>query len=56
MLVPEVAIGIEEARKFLLVVTPDGTVQRKFVTFGQAVGQMRVVTDLPQTIASSSMG
>jgi RND family efflux transporter MFP subunit len=45
MLVPEVAIGTEQARKFLLVVAPDGTVQQKFVTFGQAVGQMRVVKD-----------
>ncbi len=45
MLVPEVAIGTEQARKFLLVVAADGTVQQKFPTFGQAVGQMRVVKD-----------
>jgi RND family efflux transporter MFP subunit len=45
MLVPEVAIGTEQARKFLLVVAPDGTVQQKFPTFGQAVGQLRVVKD-----------
>ena len=45
MLVPEVAIGTEQARKFLLVVGADGTVQQKFPTFGQAVGQMRVVKD-----------
>jgi RND family efflux transporter MFP subunit len=45
MLVPEVAIGTEQARKFLLVVAPDGTVQQRFVTFGQAVGQMRVVKE-----------
>jgi RND family efflux transporter MFP subunit len=45
MLVPEVAIGTEQARKFVLVVAPDGTVQQKFLTFGQAVGQMRVVKD-----------
>jgi RND family efflux transporter MFP subunit len=45
MLVPEVAIGTDQARKFLLVVAPDGTVQQKFVAFGQAVGQMRVVKD-----------
>ena len=45
LLVPEVAIGTEQARKFLLVVASDGTVQQKFVTFGQAVGQMRVVKD-----------
>jgi RND family efflux transporter MFP subunit len=43
LLVPEVAIGTEQARKFVLVVGPDGTVQQKFPTFGQAVGQMRVV-------------
>ena len=45
LLVPEVAIGTEQARKFLLVVAPDGTVQQKFVTFGQAVGSMRVVKE-----------
>lgn len=45
LLVPEVAIGTEQARKFLLVVAADGTVHQKFVTFGQAVGQMRVVKD-----------
>ncbi len=45
LLVPEVAIGTEQARKFLLVVAADGTVQQKFPTFGQAVGQMRVVKD-----------
>ena len=45
LLVPEVAIGTDQARKFLLVVAPDGTVKQKFVTFGQAVGQMRVVKD-----------
>jgi hypothetical protein len=43
MLVPEVAIGIEKARKFLPVVTPGGTVQQEFVAFSQAVGPMRVV-------------
>jgi hypothetical protein len=45
LLVPEVAIGTDQARKFLLAVAPDGTVKQKFVTFGQAVGQMRVVKD-----------
>jgi RND family efflux transporter MFP subunit len=45
MLVPEVAIGTEQARKFLFVVAPDGTVHQKFVTFGQAVGPLRVVKD-----------
>jgi RND family efflux transporter MFP subunit len=45
MLVPEVAIGTEQARKFLLVVGPDGTVQQKFPIFGQAVAQMRVVRE-----------
>jgi RND family efflux transporter MFP subunit len=45
LLVPEVAISTEQARKFLLVVAPDGTVSQKFVTFGQAVGPLRVVKD-----------
>jgi RND family efflux transporter MFP subunit len=45
LMVPDVAIGTEQARKFLLVVAPDGTVQQKFPTFGQAVGQLRVIKD-----------
>jgi RND family efflux transporter MFP subunit len=45
LLVPEVAIGTEQARKFLMVVAPDGTAKQKFVTFGQAVGNLRVVKD-----------
>ena len=45
LLVPEVAIGTEQARKFVFTVEPDGTVRQKFVTLGQQVGQLRVIKD-----------
>jgi RND family efflux transporter MFP subunit len=45
MLVPDAAIGTDQARKFVLVVDTDGTVHQKFVTLGQAIGPLRVVKD-----------
>jgi RND family efflux transporter MFP subunit len=45
MLVPEVAIGTDQVRKFVLVVESDGTVRQKYVTLGQMVGSLRVVKD-----------
>jgi RND family efflux transporter MFP subunit len=45
LLVPEVAIGTEQVRKFVYTVDADGTVRQKFVTLGQAVGPLRVVKD-----------
>jgi RND family efflux transporter MFP subunit len=45
MLVPDAAIGTDQARKFVLVVDADGTVHQKFVTLGQAIGPLRVVKD-----------
>jgi RND family efflux transporter MFP subunit len=35
LLLPDTAIGTEQARKFVLVVNPDNTVASKFVTLGQ---------------------
>ena len=35
LLVPDVAIGSEQARKFVLVVDGDNTAQHKYVTLGQ---------------------
>jgi RND family efflux transporter MFP subunit len=46
LLVPDVAIGSEQARKFVYVVGADGTVGQKYVTLGQLVGgKMRVVKE-----------
>ncbi len=43
VLVPEVAIGSDQARKFVLVVGADGAAQQKYVELGQAVGPLRVI-------------
>jgi RND family efflux transporter MFP subunit len=43
MLVPEVAIGSDQARKFVLVVNAEGAAQQKYVELGQAVGPLRVI-------------
>jgi RND family efflux transporter MFP subunit len=45
LLVPEVAIGTEQVRKYVLAVEADGTVKQKFVTLGQLVGPLRVIKD-----------
>ena len=43
LLVPEVAIGSDQARKFVLVVNAEGAAQQKYVELGQAVGPLRVI-------------
>lgn len=43
LLVPEVAIGSDQVRKFVLVVGSDNTAQQKYVELGQAVEQLRVI-------------
>ena len=45
LLVPDVAIGTEQVRKFVFVVAADGTVGQKFVTLGQLVGPLRVIKE-----------
>ncbi len=46
LLVPDVAISSEQARKFVYVVQPDGTAVQKYVTLGQLVDRtLRVVKD-----------
>jgi RND family efflux transporter MFP subunit len=45
LLVPDLAIGTEQARKFVLAVDGDNVVQRKYVTLGQSVDQLRVIKD-----------
>jgi RND family efflux transporter MFP subunit len=46
LLVPEVAIGAEQVRKFVLVVDPDNVVRSKYVTLGPVVDGLRVVAGL----------
>lgn len=45
LLVPEVAIGTDQTRKFVSVVGPDDILQQKFVTLGEAVGDLRVIRE-----------
>lgn len=46
LLVPDAAIGTEQARKYVLVVNGDNTVASKYVTLGQlASGDMRVIKE-----------
>jgi RND family efflux transporter MFP subunit len=45
LLVPDVAIGSEQVRKFVLVVDGDNVVRQKYVKLGQAVDQLRVIKD-----------
>ena len=43
LLVPDVAIGTEQARKYVLTVGADGTVSQKYVTLGDVVDDLRVI-------------
>src|SRR5262245_42911518 len=43
LLVPDAAIGTEQARKYVLVVGADNTVSQKYVTLGQLVDDLRVL-------------
>lgn len=45
LLVPDAAIGTDQARKFVFVVEPDNSVKQAYVTLGQAVGDKRVVRE-----------
>ncbi len=46
LLVPDVAIGSEQARKFVLVIDKDNKAQQKYVTPGQLIdGKLRVIKD-----------
>ena len=44
LLVPDVAIGTEQVRKFVLVVDNDNIARPKYVTLGSLVDGLRVVT------------
>jgi multidrug efflux system membrane fusion protein len=43
LLVPDVAIGTEQARKYVLVVGPDNVAKQKYVTLGPVVDGLRVI-------------
>lgn len=43
LLVPDVAIGTEQVRKFVFVVDADNTVRQRYVTLGNVVDGLRVV-------------
>jgi membrane fusion protein, multidrug efflux system len=46
LLVPEAAIGAEQARKFVMVVDADNTARPKYVTLGPVVDGLRVVAGI----------
>jgi len=43
LLVPDVAVGSEQARKYVLTLTKDNVVAPKYVVLGQLVGDLRVI-------------
>jgi multidrug efflux pump subunit AcrA (membrane-fusion protein) len=45
LLVPDSAVGTEQARKYVLVVDGGNVVRQKYVTLGQMSGDLRVVKD-----------
>jgi len=45
LLVPDVAIGTEQTRKFVMVVDAENVARQRYVTLGQSVGKLRVVRD-----------
>jgi RND family efflux transporter MFP subunit len=45
LLIPDAAIGSEQARKFVLTVDPDGTARQKYVTIGVLSGNLRVIKE-----------
>ncbi len=45
LLVPDAAIGSEQARKYVLTVDDGGIVRQKYVTLGQLDGDLRVIKD-----------
>jgi multidrug efflux system membrane fusion protein len=45
LLVPDAAIGTEQTRKFVLVADADNIARLKYVTLGQAAGDLRVIKE-----------
>jgi RND family efflux transporter MFP subunit len=45
LLIPDAAIGTEQARKYVLVVDAENTARQKYVTLGQLIDGLRVIKD-----------
>jgi RND family efflux transporter MFP subunit len=45
LLIPDAAVGTDQARKFVFVVEPDGTAKQTYVTLGPVFGAQRVVRE-----------
>jgi RND family efflux transporter MFP subunit len=45
LMVPDAAIGTEQARKFVYVIDQDNIARLRYVTLGQLVGDLRVIKD-----------
>jgi membrane fusion protein, multidrug efflux system len=45
LLVPDVAIGSEQARKYVFVIDADNVAHPKYITLGELVGGLRVIKD-----------
>jgi RND family efflux transporter MFP subunit len=45
LLLPDAAVGTEQARKYVLVVDGENVVRQKYVTLGQMSGDLRVIKD-----------
>jgi RND family efflux transporter MFP subunit len=43
LLVPDAAVGTEQARKYVLVVAVDNTVSQRYVTLGDVIDDLRVI-------------
>ena len=43
LLVPDAAVGTEQARKYVLVVAADNTVSQRYVTLGDVIDDLRVI-------------
>jgi len=45
LLIPDVAIGTEQARKYVLVVDAENVARQRYVTLGQTVDGLRVIKE-----------
>jgi RND family efflux transporter MFP subunit len=45
LLVPDVAVGTEQTRKFVMVVDGENVARQRYVTLGQSVGGLRVIKE-----------
>jgi RND family efflux transporter MFP subunit len=45
LFVPDVAVGTEQTRKFLMVVDGENVARQRYVTLGQSIGELRVIKE-----------